>query len=328
MSFLLKAFQRWTHLDQFEWFNLIFVVLPDKIVILLIFLVRIVIDALRLSQVKSIGLLLGLMQDTEHRHGHPFLMIGSVATTHENIPAVIIWTVERVSNNLMSWRNNSFANFSVVVTPVTFESHTGLIPLLFESSRRIWLIEVAQNWWVIFFAPLIFLIDLRLLLDGIVFLLWWHEILTSVLLDRREDPSLVILGYMRMSPWCIKNLLRVGQDRWHILIWTRKPNFFVVDQLLFDWSSWGNRVFRNRIIRFRQPFVEKTQFVGELDRIEQVLFSSVLELLKLVWILCNIAQLILKIARWGNKTTPIDIVQDYFLVHKRSARRSESWVRL
>lgn len=53
-----------------------------------------------------------------------------------------------------------------------------------------------------------------------------------------------------------------------------------------------------------------------------------LELLKLVWILGYKAQLVLKVARWGHKTTPVNIFLNYVLVHECVARRAESWIRL
>lgn len=242
-TFLLKAFQRWTHVEWLtELFKLfIFIILSDKIVILLIFLVR-VINTLGLSQVESIGLLLWLL-DVGQRH-RLFIITNRTVV------------FERVGPNLKSrWNQDSLADFGVIVTPVTFESYTGLIPFFHQSSRRIWLIEVAQNWWVKFFAPLIFLVYWRLLLNGIIMifiLLWWHEILMSLLPNGREDPGVFNQwDILRMPPRLFQNFLGVGQDRWHILIWTGKSGLF--DQLLFDGRPWCNRIL---IIRFWQPLVQ------------------------------------------------------------------------
>lgn len=93
-------------------------------------------DTLGLSQVESIGLLLGGL-DAGQGQRHLFL-------AHENIPALVS-TIERVTNLKPRRNKDSFADLGVIVTPVTFGRYAGLIPLLFESAGRIWLIEVAQN---------------------------------------------------------------------------------------------------------------------------------------------------------------------------------------
>lgn len=184
------------------------------------------VNALRFSQVEGVCLLLS------NRHRDLFLVLNS--RTHKNVPADIM-VVRLVDAE--SGRDNTLADFGIIVTPVTFERESRLIPVVtvLYTARRIRLVEVAQNRRLLFFTILVFLEDWQLS-DGVfITALWWHEVLVSVLTDRREDARLWFDRWvLRMSPRGIKDFLGMGQDRRHIRIWTGKFDLLLLDQLLLD----------------------------------------------------------------------------------------------